>query len=137
MRNPQVISLAKAPSMRHVAYLTVLPVALLLGVLTAPSSQLAAQREPVGCTAYTVRRVEVSGNEFTRHRDVAKRITFAEGKPFTELDMERTIRKLNKWGHFEKLNRENISATFGSDPETREFRCFVDILINVKEKRKK
>jgi len=103
----------------------------------ASGSQLVAQREPAGCTAYTVRRVEVSGNEFTRHRDVAKRIAFAEGKPFTELDMERTIGKLNKWGHFEKLSRENISLTYGSDPKTREFQCFVDLVVNVKEKRKK
>lgn len=113
--------------------------AITLGSLSiAEHAKAITQTEIQECSTYTVRRIEVEGNEFTCDRDIAKRITFAIGKRYSPDDVERTILQLNRWGHLEKMNRKSIDVTQRAyDPATPDFRCFVDILIHVKEKARK
>lgn len=112
---------------------------LLLGTISVPGHpKPGAQTKTVECPVYTVGRIEVVGNEFARHREVAKRIAFREGKPFLEIDAKCTIHLLNRWAHFEKVNRESIVVTYHAYDEARpDLQCFVDILVSLKEKRRK
>lgn len=97
--------------------------------------QTASQNKPTECDTYKVRRVEVVGNEHTKDHLIARRIAFSIGSPFSERDIERTIKNLNRWGRLQQIKREDIIVTFSiSDPETTSWHCFADVLVRVKEK---
>lgn len=114
-----------------------------LGVLTlslssASLSQTPTQEKAAECRQYVVRRIEVIGNENMQDRIVRRRITFSEGKTLTEKDIEQAIKNLNRLKRLEKLKREDIEITYAvADPATPDWRCFADILIHVKEKKRR
>ena len=112
-------------------------VVLLPYLPSARCSQTVSQEKAADCRTYPVRRIQFIGNENTRDRILRRRITFSEGKPLTEQDIERTIKKLNGLKRLEKLKREDIEIEYGvEDSATPGWHCFADILIHVKEKKR-
>jgi hypothetical protein len=99
--------------------------------------QTVSHNKPTECDTYKVRRVEVVGNKSTKDHSIARRIAFSIGSPFSERDIERTVKNLNRWGRLKQIKREDIIVTFSvSDPEMPDWHCFVDVLVRVKEKAK-
>jgi hypothetical protein len=117
------------------------PVAVWLLVLLLPADSLGWQSrtskdEPEQCTTYSVRRIEIVGITHTSDEAIMRKVAFRIGKVFSERDIERTIKKLNRWGELEGVVREDISIKHGlDDPETPGWRCFADVLIQVREKK--
>jgi Surface antigen variable number repeat len=113
-------------------------VVLLPDLAAAWWSQTISQEEPAECRTYSVRRIEFIGNDNTRDRIVRRRIAFSEGKTLSEQDIERTIKNLNRLKRLEKLKREDIEITYAvEDPATPGWHCFADILIRIKEKKRR
>ena len=91
---------------------------------------------PKECETYVVRRVEIHGNAHTRDRSIRRRIALNEGELFSERDIERSIKNLNRWGHLHRLRREDVTVTFASDdPDMPDWHCFADVAVHIKEKR--
>ena len=113
-------------------------IALLPILSLATRTQTTPQIKASECRTYAVRRIEFIGNENTRDRIVRRRVTFSEGKTLTEKDIEQTMKNLNRLKRLEKLKREDIEITYAvTDPATPDWHCFADILIHVKEKKKR
>jgi hypothetical protein len=107
-------------------------------LLLVKPAQTTSQGKPAACHTYAVRRIEFIGNQNTRDRIVRRRIAFSESKTLTEKDIEQTIKNLNRLKRLEKLKREDIEITYAeADPAMPDWHCFADILIHVKEKKRR
>lgn len=60
-------------------------------------------------TEVRVRRIEFSGNTFTRDRDMRRQISLNEGDIFTTENVQKSVEGLNKFGKFEPITQENIT----------------------------
>lgn len=123
-----------------VRLLLCMPLLILLapGLSAASRVESIAQEKTSECRTYAARRIEFIGNANTRDRIVRRRIAFAEGKPITEKEIAQTIKNLSSLKRIEKLKREDIEITpVAADPVTNEWRCFADILIHVKETKRR
>lgn len=58
---------------------------------------------------FRVRRIEFSGNTFTRDRDMRRSISLREGDIFTPENLQKSVEGLNKFGKFEPITEENVS----------------------------
>jgi outer membrane protein assembly factor BamA len=113
-------------------------VVLLPYLSSANWSQDSAQEKPAECRTYAVRRIEVTGNESTRDNIIRRRIVLSGGKTLTERDIEQTLKNLNRLKRIEKLKREDIEITYAvKAPVTPDWYCFADVLIHVKEKKRR
>lgn len=110
----------------------------MLSVNSLARSLQKTSEKPAQCSTYSVRRIEIVGNTHTSDDALMRRIAFRIGKAFTERDIERTIKNLNRFGGVEKVMRQDISIEYGvNDAETPDWHCFADVLIEVKEKKRK
>lgn len=121
-------------SLLAMAWLVVLLPSLSLARWSQPTSQEANTK----CRTYSVRRIEFIGNQNTRDRIVRRRITFSEGKALSEEDIQHTIKNLSRLKRLENLKREDIEINYAvEDLATPDWHCFADILIHVKEKKRR
>jgi outer membrane protein insertion porin family len=79
---------------------------------------------------YYIRRVEFVGNSITRDQILRRNILMNEGDAYNEELLEKTLKRLNRLGIFEKITREDVKFSF--DEENH----LVDILFKIKEKRR-
>jgi len=113
-------------------------VVLLPYLSSAFCPQAIAQEKTAECRTYAVRRIEVTGNENTRDNIIRRRIVLSEGKTLAEKDIEQTLKNLNRLKRIERLKREDIETTYAvKDPATPDWHCFADILIRIKEKKRR
>jgi outer membrane protein assembly factor BamA len=109
-------------------------------VILAPTSpaqwrQTSSTTKQKECETYSVWRVEWIGNSYTADWSIRRRIALDEGEVFSERDIERSIKNLNRWGHLKHLRREDITVTFrGNDSEPQGKRCLAKVVFRVKEK---
>lgn len=80
---------------------------------------------------YRIRRIEMVGNNTTRHRVFVKRMAFVEGDLFTEELLEKTIKNLSKLKVIYPIGLENVEVHL--DNQTKD----VDLVFCVVEKKKK
>jgi outer membrane protein insertion porin family len=77
---------------------------------------------------FRTRRLEFVGNATTRDRIIRRRVLLNEGDPYTEELLDKSLRRINDLGRFEKLTRENVMT------EIDERENIVDVRIYLREK---
>jgi outer membrane protein insertion porin family len=74
---------------------------------------------------YSTGRVHIAGNRMTKDRVVRSDVTLIPGKPFTRIELDRTLKRMEKRGLYESVE---VSEEAGEAPETR------DVTLTVKER---
>ena len=78
---------------------------------------------------FTLRRLEFSGNTFTRDNVLRREMLINEGDIYNQQAFEYSVVRLNQTGYFDPLDKEK-DAEFRTNEENGE----VDVLVKVKEK---
>jgi outer membrane protein insertion porin family len=77
---------------------------------------------------FFVRRVECAGNKTVRDDLIWRTLGLKIGLPFNPKDIEKSIKRLDRLGKFEKINREDVEIS------VNEVEHFVDVAFYLKEK---
>lgn len=77
--------------------------------------------------------VRITGNSRTRERVVRQDVTVAPGEPFTILEMERTLKRMRRRGHFREVNWKATASELDNPPDSE----YVDVEVDVVEHRER
>jgi outer membrane protein insertion porin family len=83
--------------------------------------------------AFSVRRIEFSGNTTTRDKVIRREIMLEEGQPYNQRLWEFSLQRLNQLGYFEQLKPDDPDVT---EIHKNEQEGTVDLTLKVKEKGK-
>lgn len=79
---------------------------------------------------YNVRRVEISGNESTRHRVFVKKLFINEGDIFTRRNLEKSIKGISKISVIKPISLEDVEIRIDRQDK------IIDFVFCVVEKKK-